>query len=140
MILVETPYAATDDLWRHRVAADIQFGDRLLIFMLSGAGMAAVLVLMNWWFRAEHVTQPFLFALLSLAFWYGVSRIVLGWVNCAAVSKPEHRPARRGLTVAIFTTSSPGEPLAMFEKTLAACARIQYPHTTYLLDDTCDPR
>jgi cellulose synthase (UDP-forming) len=28
----------------------------------------------------------------------------------------------------------------MFEKTLAACARIRYPHTTYLLDDTCDPR
>ena len=24
----------------------------------------------------------------------------------------------------------------MFEKTLAACARISYPHTTYLLDDT----
>ena len=41
--------------------------------------------------------------------------------------------------VAIFTTSSPGEPLAMFEKTLAACARIRYPHTTYLLDDTRDP-
>jgi cellulose synthase (UDP-forming) len=28
----------------------------------------------------------------------------------------------------------------MFEKTLAACARIRYPHTTYLLDDTRDPR
>ena len=27
----------------------------------------------------------------------------------------------------------------MFEKTLAACARIRYPHTTYLLDDTRDP-
>ena len=24
----------------------------------------------------------------------------------------------------------------MFEKTLAACARVRYPHTTYLLDDT----
>jgi cellulose synthase (UDP-forming) len=42
--------------------------------------------------------------------------------------------------VALFTTSSPGEPLAMFEQTLAACARIRYPHTTYLLDDTRDPR
>lgn len=28
----------------------------------------------------------------------------------------------------------------MFEKTLAACALIRYPHTTYLLDDTRDPR
>jgi len=81
-----------------------------------------------------------MFVVLSLAFWYGVSRIVLGWVNYAALAKPEHRPAPRGLRVAIFTTSSPGEPLAMFEKTLAACARIRYPHTTYLLDDTRDRR
>jgi cellulose synthase (UDP-forming) len=27
----------------------------------------------------------------------------------------------------------------MFEKTLEACARVSYPHTTYLLDDTRDP-
>jgi cellulose synthase (UDP-forming) len=44
------------------------------------------------------------------------------------------------MRVAVFTTSSPGEPLAMFEETLAACARIRYPHTTYLLDDTRDAR
>jgi cellulose synthase (UDP-forming) len=28
----------------------------------------------------------------------------------------------------------------MFERTLAACRRVRYPHTTYLLDDTRDPR
>jgi cellulose synthase (UDP-forming) len=28
----------------------------------------------------------------------------------------------------------------MFERTLAACARVRYPHTTYLLDDTRDVR
>jgi cellulose synthase (UDP-forming) len=81
-----------------------------------------------------------LFVLLSLAFWYAVSRIVLGWVNYAAVTKPDHREAPPGRTVAIFTTSTPGEPLAMFDRTLAACRRIRYPHTTYLLDDTRDPR
>jgi cellulose synthase (UDP-forming) len=99
-----------------------------------------VLRLADWWFRAEHVAQPALFMALSLAFWYGISRIVLGWVNYSALAKPEHRPAPPGLRVAIFTTSSPGEPLAMFEKTLAACARIRYPHATYLLDDTNDSR
>jgi len=81
-----------------------------------------------------------LFVLLSLAFWYAVSRIVLGWVNYAALAKPDHREAPSGRTVAIFTTSTPGEPLAMFDRTLAACRRIRYPHTTYLLDDTRDPR
>ena len=114
--------------------------DRVLIAALAGIGIAAVLRLADWWFRADHVGQPVLFVLLSLAFWYSVSRIVLGWVNYAAVAKPDHRPARPGRTVAIFTTSTPGEPLAMFERTLAACKRVRYPHTTYLLDDTRDPR
>ena len=78
--------------------------------------------------------------MLSLAFWYAVSRIVLGWVNYAALARPAHRDAPPGRTVAIFTTSTPGEPLAMFDRTLAACRRVRYPHTTYLLDDTRDPR
>ena len=81
-----------------------------------------------------------LFVLLSLALWYAVSRVVLGWVNYAALAKPDHRAAPSGRTVAIFTTSTPGEPLAMFDRTLAACRHIRYPHTTYLLDDTRDPR
>jgi cellulose synthase (UDP-forming) len=103
---------------------------------LMGAGLVAVLRLADWWFREAHVAQPALFVTLSMAFWYGVSRIVLGWVNYVAIASPERLPTSGGLRVAIFTTSSPGEPLAMFEKTLAACARIRYPHTTYLLDDT----
>jgi len=40
----------------------------------------------------------------------------------------------------MMTTSSPGEPFEMFIRTLAAAHEIRYPHTTYLLDDTRDPR
>lgn len=132
--------AAANGRWRHRVARDVRFGDRVLISILLGAGLVAVVRLVDWWFRAAHVAQPVLFVTLSLAFWYGISRIVLGWVNYAAMAKPRPQPPPQGLRVAIFTTSAPGEPLAMFERTLAACARIRYPHTTYLLDDTRDPR
>ena len=98
-----------------------------------------VLRLGDWWFRRAHVSQPLLFGLLSLAFWYGISRIVIGWANYLAIRRTPHHPAPEQLTVAIFTTSSPGEPLDMFDRTLAACARVRYPHTTYLLDDTRDP-
>jgi cellulose synthase (UDP-forming) len=114
--------------------------DRIAIAALAGVGIAGVLRLADWWFRADHVGQPVLFVLLSLAFWYAVWRIVLGWVNYAALAKPEHRDAPLGQSVAIFTTSTPGEPLAMFDRTLEACSRICYPHTTYLLDDTRDSR
>ena len=107
---------------------------------LTGIGIVAVVRMLDWWFRADHVAQPILFTALSIAVWYGISRMVLGWVNYLAVRKPPRRDAPPGMSVAIFTTSAPGEPLSMFEKTLAACARITYPHNTYLLDDTRDAR
>jgi cellulose synthase (UDP-forming) len=128
------------DLWIHRRVPEVKRSHRILLLGLIAGGFVMTLLLADWWFRAQHVNVPALFVLLSLAFWYGVSRVLLGWVNVAAVRVPEHRPAPAGRSVAIFTTSSPGEPLAMFEKTLAACARISYPHTTYLLDDTRDTR
>ena len=127
-------------LWRHSAARAVRPADRIRIVALAGIGIAAVVRLADWWFRPTHVGQPVLFVLLSLAFWYAVSRIVLGWVNYAALARPDHRHAPAGRSVAIFTTSAPGEPLAMFERTLAACRRVRYPHTTYLLDDTRDPR
>jgi cellulose synthase (UDP-forming) len=137
--------AATRDeawahLWRHRTARAVRLRDRIVLSALSGVGIVAVVRFADWWFRSTHVAEPWLFALLSLAVWYGVGRIVVGWVNYAALARPAHRPAPDGRRVAIFTTSSPGEPLAMFERTLAACARVRHPHTTYLLDDTRDPR
>jgi len=112
----------------------------MILIALTAAGAAAVVRLGDWWFRREHVADLFLFTGLSLAFWYGISRIVVGWINYLAIARPQHQPAPAGLRVAVFTTSAPGEPLDMFERTLAACARVRYPHTTYLLDDTRDPR
>ncbi len=127
-------------MWRHQVAAGVRPVNRYAIGALAGLGIASVLRLADWWFRAGHVAVPVLFALLSVAFWYGISRVVLGWINYAAIAKPVRRDATRGKSVAIFVTSSPGEPPSMFEKTLDACSRIRYPHATYLLDDTRDER
>lgn len=132
--------SAKVDLWRHREAADVRTRDRVALGLLAGVGIVSVARLLDWWFQPEHVAQRWLFIALSIAVWYGIGRIVLGWVNYGAIRKPSRRVAPEGLSVAIFTTSAPGEPLSMFEKTLAACARIRYPHTTYLLDDTQDPR
>jgi cellulose synthase (UDP-forming) len=128
------------ELWVHRGSPHVRLVDRVALRVLTAAGAASVLLLADWWFRANHVGQPVLYVLLSLAFWYGVSRVVIGWINYLGATRCAHRVAPDGLRVAIFTTSSPGEPLAMFERTLAACAAIRYPHTTYLLDDTRDPR
>ncbi|HEY5610946.1 MAG TPA: glycosyltransferase family 2 protein, partial [Thermoanaerobaculia bacterium] len=60
--------------------------------------------------------------------------------NVFHIEQPESRTTEREWSVALFTTSAPGEPYEMFVKTLAAARRIRHPHTTYLLDDTRDPR
>ncbi len=128
------------DLWSGRRVAEVSRLERTVLLGLIGAGFLATLRFADWWFRAEHVESPLLFALLSLALWYGVGRVLLGWINLLKLRVVPDRTSPPGLSVAIFTTSSPGEPLEMFEHTLAACARVRYPHRTYLLDDTEDSR
>jgi cellulose synthase (UDP-forming) len=117
--------ATAQDLWVHRAAPAVRFADRMLTSALAAIGGASVLLLADWWFRPDHVANTALYVVLSLAFWYAISRIVVGWINYLAMAKPEHRPSPAGLRVAIFTTSSPGEPASMFETTLAACARFR---------------
>ncbi|TNE62295.1 MAG: glycosyltransferase, partial [Bacteroidetes bacterium] len=128
-------------LWTFRSARNIRPADRFVLQALTAAGIFGALKLADWWFRAAHVGQPALYLALSVVFWWGVLRLIVVWIGLLKINKPAPPPAPpSGMRVAIFTTSSPGEPAEMFEKTLAACARIRYPHTTYLLDDTRDPR
>ncbi|HET7434396.1 MAG TPA: glycosyltransferase family 2 protein [Thermoanaerobaculia bacterium] len=128
------------EIHRHRRARPVARWERWTLGVLIFLGLQSVLLFALWWFRAEHIGNPLLFALLSFATWYGISRIVIGWYNAFHIEQPDEKSAPPGLSVAIFITSSPGEPYAMFERTLAAARAIRYPHTTYLLDDTRDPR
>jgi cellulose synthase (UDP-forming) len=126
-------------LWTFRESPAPKVWEKFILLVLIIAGMISIVLLADWWFRSKHIGNIFLYILLSLCFWFGISRLVLVWINNLHIRKPLHIPAPEGLSVAIFTTSSPGEPLSMFEKTLAACKNIRYPHTTYLLDDTRNP-
>jgi cellulose synthase (UDP-forming) len=113
---------------------------RVILGTLIFLGVQSVVLFGLWWFQLRHVNQPVLFALLSIATWYGIFRMMVGWYNAFHIEQPADIAAPDGLSVAIFITSSPGEPLQMFERTLEAARAIEYPHVTYLLDDTRDPR
>jgi len=132
--------ARIEDLWRYREAKPVKSVHRFIMLVLVMSGISAVVIFGDWWFREEHIgSSKVFFILLSLFFWYGLLRLIIVWTGLVRMKKPPHVEAPAGLRVAIFTTSSPGEPLSMFEKTLEACKNIRYPHTTYLLDDTRDP-
>lgn len=128
------------ELWKYREARASAPWKKVVLGILIFAGLITVFQFGEWWFRGEHVASLPLFLLLTFIFWWGIIRMMLLWISYFRIRKPLKKPAPEGKRVAIFTTSSPGEPLSMFETTLAACARIRYPHTTYLLDDTQDPR
>jgi cellulose synthase (UDP-forming) len=131
--------STSKNIWSFREAPFVTGFDKFILSILVAGGMISILLFADWWFKEEHINNIWLFIVLSATFWYSIMRLTLIWINYLRVDKPKAVPAPGGLSVAIFTTSSPGEPLSMFEKTLAACRDISYPHTTYLLDDTCDP-
>lgn len=133
-------WSDTAEVFRHRRAPKVKTWERVFLAVLLFLGMQSVAWFALWWFRLEHVNNLPLFILLSLATWYGVFRMMVGWYNSFHIDQPDFVAAPDGLRVAIFTTSSPGEPYEMFVRTLAAAREIRYPHTTYLLDDTRDPR
>ncbi|TXE05152.1 glycosyltransferase family 2 protein [Algoriphagus aquimarinus] len=128
------------NLWAFRRAKSSSILQKFFLICLITAGLISIGRLADWWFKAIHVGNLVLYLILSLIFWYGMLRLVIIWINYFGISRPPLLSAPIGKSVAIFTTSSPGEPLSMFEKTLEACSNITYPHTTYLLDDTKDPR
>jgi cellulose synthase (UDP-forming) len=129
----------SNGLWQFWEAKEVTKAGRFFFLILVIAGVISIVRFFDWWFHEDHVASLPLFVILSLITWYALLRIILIWINYLGIKKPEKVNAESGLRVAIFTTSSPGEPLSMFDKTLEACANIEYPHTTYLLDDTQDP-
>ena len=114
--------------------------DKIILLSLVIAGCISILSFADWWFRSVHISNFWMYIVLSFCLWYSIIRLILIWINYLKITKPKTVPAPPNLKVALFTTSSPGEPLEMFEKTLEACKNITYPHTTYLLDDTQDIR
>lgn len=127
------------NLWQFRAAKKPEHIHRFVLAILVTGGISSIVLFADWWFREEHIKNILFFLLLSIFFWYGLLRLVIVWIGYLFINKPIPVPAPKGLSVAIFTTCSPGEPLSMFDKTLEACRNIAYPHTTYLLDDTRDP-
>jgi cellulose synthase (UDP-forming) len=128
------------NLWKYQEAAGPDFKSKIVLAILVLTGSLCIANFADWWFKEDHISSLPLYILLTIILWWGMLRMVILWISYLRISKPAKKKSKPGMRVAIFTTSSPGEPLSMFEKTLAACAKIKYPHTTYLLDDTKDPR
>jgi cellulose synthase (UDP-forming) len=126
-------------LWEFREAPGVRRYDQFILLLFIIAGLISIVRFADWWFRREHIDNLWFFVIFSLVFWYGILRMILIWINYLFIRKPLPAVPEKGYSVAIFTTCTHGEPLSMFEKTLAACRNVRYPHTTYLLTDITNP-
>lgn len=125
------------ELWQFKQAKSIREIDRFILLILVLSGLTSIFILSEWWFREEHIAHIFLYVMLSMFFWYGIFRIILIWVNYLRIKSPKEVPIPdKNMSVAVFTTSAPGEPISMFENTFKALKNLNYPHQTYLLDST----
>ena len=91
-------WSDTAELFRHRRAAPIHAWERWILGILLFLGLWSVGYFGLWWFRLEHVNHVVLFALLSLATWYGVFRVLVGWYNAFHLEQPEPAAAPPGLS------------------------------------------
>ncbi|MFZ1156053.1 MAG: glycosyltransferase family 2 protein [Solirubrobacteraceae bacterium] len=85
-----------------------------------------------------HRSNPVLWACLLLAELYGLWNLAtLAWLTWD-VRLPERPPSSPGCSVDVYICTY-DEPQAVLEATLAGCALMTYPHTTWLLDDGARP-
>ena len=128
------------EMWNFKKSKELMEKDRLILLFLTITGLLSVVSFLNWWFRSVHVNNLLFFTVFSVVFWYGIIRICIIWINYTKIKKPLSVPKpAQNLSVAVFTTSAPGEPISMFEKTFQALNNLNYPHQAYLLDSTQDP-
>jgi cellulose synthase (UDP-forming) len=98
-------------------------------------GMVYVAWRVGWSLRGSN---PELWACLLLAEVYGLWNLAaLAWLtwDVRPGERPEGSPGR---SVDVYVCSY-DEPVAVLEATLAGCALMSYPHTTWLLDDGARP-
>ena len=101
-------------------------------------GILSILNFAYYFFKPEHIGNIYLFALLSIAIAYGITKKFYMWYNYSHITVPEIPELKKDFKVDILTTYYPGEPRQMVVTTLEAINNITYPHTTYLCDEAND--
>lgn len=126
----------------------IPWWDKAILVLLVFLGFFSIGSFSRYWFHSDYRGNLFLFSLLSFGVFWGIFRSAVDWFLNLFAKTPsiKTQPSNKNsdfdlakIRVDVLTTAMPGEPFAMFEKTLKAIAAITTPHDTYLLDGGNDP-
>ncbi len=123
-----------------RSPARISSTQRVVTWFLVFVGFESILYFVIWWFNPEHKVHLVFFIPLSFATCWLMYESAMYWFYLLGMKIPDRRTPMSGITVDVFTTAAPGEPIEIFEKSLHALVAIEYPHITYLLDGSANPQ
>lgn len=101
-------------------------------------GLLSIANFFYWFLDPEMKDDNLLFWLLIGPLAYDSLRIIYIWYHYWTISVPKTPVLSTNLTVDVFTTYFPGEPIEMVTDTLLAIQKMKYPHTTYLCDEAND--
>ncbi len=93
--------------------------------------------LWSWWFNPSHITNMWLFVLLSAALVYEniLAPLVFFFFVTKAAYPPNRRPVK-GSKVALITLCVPSqESMSIIERQLKAMKAVEYPHDSWILDE-----
>lgn len=111
--------------------------DYILFSILSGAGIAAILIFMKHWFSLENFRgHPVIFLILTILLIVSLGNNQGRWFLLPFMTRPRPLRINREWRVGVATSFVPGaEPLEMLEQTLKALVALDYPHDTWVLDE-----
>lgn len=118
----------------------ISRAERIVLYVLLTLGIESVIFFAHWWFWGGHRIQLFFFIILSFAIFWEIFRNLINWYIYSYIKVPKQCEIQSRFTADILTTAMPGEPYAMFERTLTAIAKMNYPHNSFLLDGGNDEK
>lgn len=110
-------------------------------YLLATAVWAASQVFFwTWWLRPDHNIDTLRFVLASLCMgWISFLQayFIVVFLNGRRPAAPDPAPGQ--WRVAMIVTKTPGEPLSLLKRTLAAMLAQDYPHDTWLADEDPAP-
>ncbi|MEL6672889.1 MAG: glycosyltransferase [Bacteroidota bacterium] len=114
-------------------------GQQRVLRSLVIIGLVQMIVFISWYIHPTHIGYLPLYLLLSFSLGFRLFRLLHEWYHYWSLSTPYRPPLRTPWKVDVVTTFCAGEPMDMLKESLLAIQAIQYPHETWLCDETNDP-
>jgi cellulose synthase (UDP-forming) len=116
------------------MAIELKLKKKKLLLVLVIIGIICSFDYFRWWFSNDRILNPIYIILLIPILFYIIAQVYFLWIIYLNAKYPKKKKSNKKFDVDVFLPTY-NEPLEMVEKTLKAVVEMNYPHSTYLIDD-----